>query len=292
LKKLYELSSILILLCIYLPAIAQEDNKYYSTEEALANSDVVIELQLTGAHELLPHEITKCKKLEVLRLVNLSSDFDLNDTFRKLSGIPTLKAIYLHGNEHLTLPTSIVEIRSLEFLELDHNFKENLNAIIATLSKVKSLKSLSLRGMRIINIPENITSLHIKSLNLDGNPDLNYKKSFELLSKLRLETLNLSSARFSVIPREILKLHTLKRLEIELNDQNFNNEQSFSILSGLPNLVELDIQGNFFGQIDKSIRKLIKLKLLEIDGNCVEGKDYEDLKKNLPNARIQNEVPC
>lgn len=289
---MFKLLLIQIVLMTGMPALAQKNGKYTSISEALQEPLAVVELQLSGIREKLPEEISKFKNLETVRLINLSGEYDLNDAFIKLAGLRSVKKLYLYGNGHRDLPKSISKIESLEFVELNGSLKNSLSSIIKSLSGIENFNSLSLRSMDLVEIPGNIISLNLKHLNLGNNPNLDYKKAFELLSKFKLESLDLSSGKFTVVPKDITKLSSLKRLDLELIDGKFNNEASFSILAELPNLEELNIQGNFFGELDESIQKLAHLKLLEIDGNCIVEERYEKLKKLLPNTIIQNEIPC
>jgi Leucine-rich repeat (LRR) protein len=273
-------------------AMGQVDGKYKSLNKAFENPISVKELQLSSLSEKLSKNISQFENLEVVRLINLSKDFNLDDAFKKLSKLKSLKKLYLYGNEHSSLPKSLSKIKSLEFIELNSNLKENLSSIITLLSKIETFNALSLRSMQLTEIPENIKLLKLKYINLDNNPNLDLENTFELLSTLQLETINLSSSKFTTVPKSITKLSSLKRLDLEMVKGGFNNEKSFTILSLLPNLEELNIQGNFFGKLNPSVEKLHNLKLIEIDGNCIVKDNFEDLKKLLPNTIVQNETPC
>ncbi|MGK0447328.1 MAG: Leucine-rich repeat (LRR) protein [Polaribacter sp.] len=272
--------------------MGQVDGKYKSLNKAFENPISVKELQLSSLSEKLSKNISQFENLEVVRLINLSKDFNLDDAFKKLSKLKSLKKLYLYGNEHSSLPKSLSKIKSLEFIELNSNLKENLSSIITLLSKIETFNALSLRSMQLTEIPENIKLLKLKYINLDNNPNLDLENTFELLSTLQLETINLSSSKFTTVPKSITKLSSLKRLDLEMVKGGFNNEKSFTILSLLPNLEELNIQGNFFGKLNPSVEKLHNLKLIEIDGNCIVKDNFEDLKKLLPNTIVQNETPC
>ena len=282
----------LLLTFMSISVMGQTDGTYKSLSKAFENPTSVKELQLSGLTEKLPKEISQFQNLEVVRLINLSEDFNLDDSFKKLAKLKSVKKIYLYGNEHKSLPKSLSKIQSLEFIELNSNLKEDLSSIITLLSKIENFNALSLRSMRLTKIPDNITLLNLKHLNLDNNPHLDLDNTFELLSVLQLASINLSSSRFTTVPKSITKLSTLKRIDLEMIEGNFNNKESFLTLSLLPNLEELNIQGNFFGKLNSSIEKLHSLKIIEIDGNCIVEDNLEDLKKLLPNTIIQNEFPC
>jgi len=271
---------------------AQNNGKFTSIEEALANPDSVIELQLSGIKYKLPIEIQTLKNLKTVRLINLHKEYDLNDAFNKLGSYTTVKNIYMYGNEHTQLPKSLSQIKTLEFVELNSNLTNDLLSIIEQLCTLEKFHSLSLRSMELSQLPQSISKLSLKSLNLDNNPELNLDNVFTILSGLKLESLNISSAEFKIIPKSITKLSSLKRLELEMIQGDFNNKESYSSLSELKNLEELNIQGNFFSKLDDSIEKLSFLRLLEIDGNCIVEDNFEELKKLLPNTIIQNKTPC
>ena len=290
-KYIYKII-ILIFICSWNISFAQDKGKFRSIEEALANPEEVIELQLSGIDKKLPKKIKSLINLKTVRLINLASGYDLNDAFKKLGKYTSIKKLYLYGNPHSKLPGSLSKIKSLEFIELNQNLSKDLPSIIEQLSKLDNFHSLSLRSMALTEIPKSISQLKLKELNLDNNPQLNLNNTFDLLSNLDLESLNVSSAKFTVIPKSIEKLASLKRLELEMIQGDFNNEESFSNLSALKNLEELNIQGNFFGKLEPSIKKLDYLKLIEIDGNCIVEDNFEELKKLLPDTKIQNEIPC
>ncbi len=272
--------------------MGQVDGKYKSLHKAFENPIAVKEMQLSGLSEKLSKDISQFENLEVVRLINLSKDFNLDDAFKKLSKLKSLKKLYLYGNEHSSLPKSLSKIKSLEFIALNSNLKENLSSIIILLSKMEKFNALSLRAMQLTEIPKKIKLLKLKYINLDNNPNLDLENTFELLSTLQLETINLSSSKFTTVPKSITKLSSLKRLDLEMVKGDFNNEKSFTILSLLTNLEELNIQGNFFGKLNSSVEKLHHLKLIEIDGNCIVKDHFENLKQLLPNTIIQNETPC
>lgn len=285
------LTKILILLFIS-SAFSQKSGKFLSIKEGLKNPLSVKELQLSGIKEKLPKDIKEFKNLETIRLINLSEDYDLNNAFKKLGKYTEVKKIYLYGNPHSELPPTLSNIKTLEFIELNSNLTNSLSAIIEQLSALDNFKSLSLRSMRLSKLPDNITKLKLIDLNLDNNPNLDLYKEFEVLGKMNIEKLDISSSNFTVIPTNIKNLTSLKRLVIEMNNGKFNNVESYENLSKLKNLKELNIQGNFFGNLDPAIEKLNYLELIEIDGNCIVGESYEKLKKLLPNTKIQNEIPC
>lgn len=285
------LTIVLAFFCIS-AIFCQTNGKYHSIEEALKNPSNVVELQLSGIKEKLPKDIKKFDNLETVKLINLPKEYDLNDAFQKLGKYTSVKKIYLYGNPQNELPSSLSGIKTLEFIELNKNLANNLKTIIDQLIKLEHFKSLSLRSMGLSKLPDNITQIKIVELNLDNNPRLNLVKEFDLLATLKLEILNISASTFKVVPENIKNLKNLKRVVIERNKENFNNAESYKNLSQLKNLTELNIQGNFFGSLDPEVEKLNFLKLIEIDGNCIVDERLENLKKLLPDTKIQNEIPC
>jgi len=290
-KLKFILINAIIPLCLVMTK-GQTNGNYRTLEEAFNNPEQVVELQLSGIVKKLPNDIKKFTNLETIRLINLSNEYNLDDAFKKLGKYTSVKRIYLNGNAHKTLPSSLSRINTLEFIELNRNLSGNLKSIIDQLVELKNFKSLSLRAMRLERLPENIIKLNIVDLNLGNNPRLDLVKEFERLSNLQLETLDISSSNFTVVPENIYKLNSLIRLEIEMNNANFNNAQSYINIAQLKNLKELNIQGNFFGSLDPAIEKLNFLKVLEIDGNCIVDKSFENLIKLLPKTEIKNETPC
>ncbi|MCR9174285.1 MAG: hypothetical protein NXI10_17440 [bacterium] len=155
------------------------------------------------------------------------------------------------------------------------------------------LDMLTLRDMNLTSIPLAIVKLkNLKYLNLDNNDQLILPETFNTLAKLKIEELNLSSAKFNTVPTEITQLKHLKTLTLEMIQGKFNNKESYTTLSNLKKLECLNLQGNFFKAFDPSIALLKKLKRIEVDGNCLNEDEFEKLKGYLPNTEIQNEMPC
>lgn len=270
-----------------------QDGLYREVAGAIANPDKVTELWVSSNEDSLPSEISKCQNIESIRFDNLNSSFDVEAALLNISMLPKLKEVHFWYFNESEPPVNLKELNQIEHIEFYSSPTLKLDRYFEQMKTLSKLDMLSLRDMNLASIPVEIIKLNkLKYLNLDNNDQLDLPQTCTRLSKLKIEILNLSSSKFNIIPKEITQLKSLKSLSLEMIQGNFNNEESYTILSQLENLESLNVQGNFFKAFDPSIALLASLKRIEVDGNCLNEEEFKKLKKLLPNTEVQNEIPC
>jgi len=270
-----------------------QDGRYKSVDEAISNAEKVTELWISSDADSIPATIEVCKNLESIRFNKLNPAFDIQRALLNISTLPNLKEVHFWSFNESDPPCNLKNLSQVEHIEFYNSPSIKLDNYFESMKSLPNLYMLTLRDMRLTSIPASIVKLKkLKHINLDNNDQLNLPQTFNTLAKLKIEELNLSSAKFSTVPAEIAQLKHLKTLTLEMIQGKFNNKESYATLSKLKKLECLNLQGNFFKAFDPSIALLKKLKRIEVNGNCLSEEEFEKLKGYLPNTEIQNEIPC
>ena len=151
-----------------------------------------------------------------------------------------------------TLPESIEDLKSIEYLHLRSNHLKSLPNRVLNL---RSLKELSLSGNELSTLPEaivNLTSLE--------KLDISYNKLTMIPERIgyltSLQELNLKVNQLKTLPESIINLISLQKLDLSHN-RFLTLPESLQHLSKLKNLL---ISGNIFlNQMDRKTRIVIKL---------------------------------
>ena len=147
------------------------------------------------------------------------------------------------------------------------------NTSIITLPKFinnfRSLRSLTLKGCRLANLPESIGVLsYLKILDLERNNLKTLPKSVSFLSSLKM--LNLKNNQVQKIPYSIGALTSLQYLNLEQNNLQYIPRS----IGYLNSLKFLNIRGNSLKSIPSSIGSLKNLKVLDLRLNKLEFLPY------------------
>lgn len=141
---------------------------------------------------------------------------------------------------------------------------------------------LNLREQKITELPKKITTLkNLKKLDLAIN-QLSIPSSSNISQLTKLEQLNLSHNNIEIISSTLSQLTQLKELHLAWNKL----EELPEFITTLP-LTHLDLSGNAFTAMPKSIQKLQKtLKVLNLSYNPITKTTLQELKTWLPNTEI------
>ena len=138
----------------------------------LANLSNLKRIALTGnSIQNIPKEITKLKKLEELYLSDQSPE-GLANLPANFSELRNLKHLSIGGNDCCgnqfdSIPSSIYELDSLEYLDLSYG---NIQFVSPEIVNLTRLKSLDLTGNKLSELPEEIYSLpHLEEIYLAEN---------------------------------------------------------------------------------------------------------------------------
>ncbi len=199
-------------------------------------------------------------------------------SFEKLENFIFLQKLDLSGSELDELPSDIWNLKYLQELYLSAN---HLTALPAEIKKLKFLKKLVLgpynseNGMLYL-LGNNLTSLpsaigglkKLTMLYLNHNSLVNLPPEIGKLKKLRI--LDLSSNQLTQLPPEIGKLVNLEKLYLGIDNVSFFYYTIGNLLKTLPSEIE----------------NLSNLKVLDLSGNPINGKERKKIKKLLPHCEI------
>lgn len=122
-----------------------------------------------------------------------------------------------------------------------------------------SIEYLILRKNYFTSIPEEINKLYkLKELYIDGNEIETISEEF-INSKKSLESLNINSNKIKKIPRNIIKLSYLQRLDI-----GFNPIKALPKLWKLKTLERLYVSGTKLTKLPKHLNKYKALAILDV----------------------------
>lgn len=178
--------------------------------------------------------------LKVLNISNCKLAGLPNDFF---NFIPNVHTIILDKNQLIALPESINSTTWLEYLSVSSN---SLSEISLNFSRLINLKRLDLHGNNLKQIPSKIwlspslTFLNLSSNFLVGFPD--------------------PPTSFEALPLSICLT------ELYLADNRFKTESLYN-LSGLTNLIILNLSGNDIVDLDENLNSMHKLTEFYISDN-------------------------
>lgn len=197
--------------------------------------------------------------------------------------------------------TNLMELNAERCWSIREYKNGRLNSIPEDICKLKNLIRLKLSGHRIKRLPDCLSTLNLKYLELDFNAgisidNLSFNDSLKFISldncKLDyvpksigefsgLRWLALSDNNIKYIPKSLAKLKNLNSLHLSKNPL-----QEYDVIFSLENLKSLDLSECGLDSIPSAISNLKKLKYLNISNNNIGEKEIRKLKKLLPNCEI------
>lgn len=183
----------------------------------------------------------------VFRLNLNNSKIDEKLLEESLHKFQNLRELQLSNTFISKIPSSISHLKKLQFLEVGHLEEQNLN---------------------LFKIPKSIRKLkEIVYINLIGNPNLEWRKTFLYLSKLpKLINVALMYNNYKKLPVETTQLSALKMIWLGKNP-NLDLKDTFSKLSKLDSLSQMGIGGNGYTQLPDEIILLKNIHNLWLSGN-------------------------
>nr|WP_298924603.1 hypothetical protein [uncultured Allomuricauda sp.] len=184
---------------------------------------------------------------EVYRLNLNNSNLDEKLLRESLQQFQNLRELVLSNTFISEIPSSIGALKSLQFLEVEHLEKQNLN---------------------LFKIPKSIQKLeNIISISLIGNPNLDWHKTFLHLSKIpKLVNIALMYNNYKKLPKSITGLSSLEMIWLGKNP-NLDLKDTFSKLSKLDNLGQMGLGGNDQTQLPNEVTLLKNIYNLWLSGN-------------------------
>ena len=264
---------------------------------SLGNLKQLIQLDLNGCKSLksLPNKIG----LEALEILDLGGCSRLEKFPEIVGNMLLLSKLYLNKTPIKDLPFAVEHVTGL--IELDLEDCKNLSNLPNAYCSLMSLKILTLSGCsKIDELPENLGNLKcLEELNVSRTAikalpiSINLLKNLKVLSLRECEELSPKSSnklvnfqRRSLYPMGMLE-HSLSSLcSLTELDLSFCNLQSIPIEIGcLSSLLELNLEGNNFICLPKSMIQLSNLRGLELNF-CTSLRSLPKLPLNIEGISV------
>ena len=194
-------------------------------------------------------------ELTNLRILDISSNQNIKKLPSTLFHLKKLKKLILDNTGVRKLPSFIGKMLSLELLDISMYGLKEVPQCILDLPKLKCIKT---SGYDISHIP----SLIEKQL------ELNYKECLRRITRCKKhhhKTLNLSFLYIGKLPKELVELYWIEKLDLSCNDLEYLPDW----IGEFHNLASLDLQENKLKKLPESIGKLKKLKDINLSFNCI-----------------------
>ncbi len=203
---------------------------------------------------------------------------DLKEIPEQIFEIDSLEELILAVNPIKEFPCKLSRLKRLKSISVAETGIKEINC---DLSQLDSLKDFDIARNRLTKFPDQIKTIpNLTWLSLNDNEftDLSF-----IDSRLKkLETLYLYSNKVKSISNETRFLGNLKELLIFGNEiESIPNN-----IADLKNLEKLEIWDNPIKGISPKIAELTKLKSIRLDDNFLTKADKDNLKKWLPNCKI------
>ena len=204
----------------------------------------------------------------VYRLHLNNSKIDEKLLEESLDKFHNLRELLLSNTFISKIPSSIGNLKHLQILEIGHLEKQNLH---------------------LFTIPQSIRKLKkIVYINLIGNPNLEWHKTFLSLSKLpKLINVALMYNNYKKLPKKITKLSSLEMIWLGKNP-NLDLKDTFSKLSKLDNLSQLGLGGNGHTELADEIILLKNIHNLWLSGNNWKSLNGLQYLPNLTQLSLNN----
>ena len=172
------------------------------------------QLHLRSCRKILhfPVQFKDCRKLQKVSLYAMNENFDFEGGLKLFSKCD-LKYLELGQNWRLKkLPAAAFRYKGLEYLGLNIYETDSIPREIGNLTK---LKEIVLGPTNFKCLPEEFGKLKsLKTIDLSGQVDFDFKQVFEVLAKLdSLEEINLNWGG-QKIPDSVVKLKRLKKIVV------------------------------------------------------------------------------
>tara|TARA_B100001778_G_scaffold325437_1_gene320939 strand:+ start:2624 stop:4759 length:2136 start_codon:yes stop_codon:yes gene_type:complete len=301
-----------VILCGYSPLIgidpdyliiaAKTGGGVYTIDEDIENLKLQVKGETITEKPIIPLKIknNRCGFMKYRKAVSKYDDVvftDIKETKRKKK---LIKKINLSNDSIYKFPRELKRMKVLKDLDLSHNKLKSIKGI----NKNTLLFNLDISNNNILSISKDILELkYLRNLDFSYNKLMTFGAYIQELRSLRkldisnneissmiafkpmrnLEVLNISNNKIEKLPTEFYLMKKLKKINLSGNEISSINE----IVYKMRKVELLDLSNNNLRDIPKNLSKLNKLKLLNLSGNPLPQKVIDDLRKKMPNTRIQ-----
>jgi internalin A len=200
-----------------------------------------------------PKNIHKLKKLQVLKI-----EGKIEQLAPEIASMTQLISLDLSNNRLTELPSSIGRLKNLQHINVANN---NITNLPEEINKLTQLISLNASDNPLKEIKGNLnTYSNMSNLNL-SNTYIDNPQSIKILKATpKLEYLNLSNTKITIVPYELLNKEYLVELDLSKNEINY----SFSKIN-LPLITSLNLNKTRTSCVSDSIVNYTMLRTLKLN---------------------------
>lgn len=239
---------------------------YFQEIEPFADTITQLTIQ-SSALSIFPNSIKKFRKLRTLTLRRCPS-VHLEALFNQIKDLPNLTELHIIFSEKAKLPENIGLLKGVKKLDLNGN---KLNELPQGLVNMTSLESINLHNNPTIDI-DNVGQIlanvpKLKSVKLSGCKLEALGESFGKLNQIEELDLNLNS--IVNLPANLEGMKKLRSINLSRNSK-LNSIQIYSAMAQIPNLEELDLSDCGLSELSPGIGTMTKLKKLILTNNPIK----------------------
>ena len=191
---------------------------------------------MSNSRPKVPQELRKIGVRTMTTNTFSKGDSSLTNLPSSIGDLKKLEYIYLDNNNLTSLPSSIGNLKKLEYISLKKNSLESLPSSIGNLKK---LQFLMLNNNNLTKLPSSIGNLtNLIELNLKGNNLTKLPESIGNLTNLKI--LELDYNNLKSLPPQIGNLERLRSLYLDNNKLESLPDE----IGRLPNLQYLHVENN------------------------------------------------
>lgn len=285
--KIMRVLFLCLLLFIPLLNISGQTGAAYSTlnESTICGETTHFSIYATpGDVQILRAFLGECSHLKFLRIKGYQSGPHWDELFEVLANCDNLEGLEFFYNDGLVkVPKDLNQNKSIKTISIIGNRKLDYDDFFKKLSKIKSLKKISLIDNKLQKIPKSITQIEqLKQLYITGNENLNYEDLISRLSEIAIEELSIPLNSLSELPENIGDLKQLKVLDIRRN----YIEQLPTELKNADSLKSLSADHNLFVNVPSELLKIKELNIKHLSVDVVNQKELDTLMNIFPSAKI------
>ena len=211
--------------------------------------------------------------------IEIRTDEDLALLAKESKNLTNVKSVYFRKTPNSKIPSEIANLKNLTVLNFHHTFNTVLPPEIGTLKKLEVLK---MDQADIEVIPAEIGELdNLTSLILITNAR-KITLPAEIGRLKNLKELILSDNPAVELPASLAEIRTLEEIDLTGSNLQSVNPSIYKLVK----LKLLNLSNNQIREISSEISNLTSLKHLVLRGNKLNADDIEQLKKLLPETKI------
>ncbi|MBO1256456.1 leucine-rich repeat domain-containing protein [Alteromonas sp. 5E99-2] len=164
------------------------------------------------------------------------------------------------------LPENLTSLTELRSLNISGNRDLDISNAITAACQLPNLHVLILNDLDLTSLPKTIENCRsLTQLSLVRNPNLDFEKTFNQLSSLTLEFIDLSHNGLDDLPDSLGGLKTLQ--DLRLSHNHIAQGDAYKVIAKLPRLFSLWLDNNQLTQVPDEIGLIKTVAYLYLDNN-------------------------